>query len=1055
MSERFNRWITIMTLVLTAAGAAFACLSLPLLQPWLAAQLANPLFLPLAVAVAGALLLALLLAGALWLALRAFGGTTQALRELANRLGLMRRTAEGRYLAALLTKVKTTQVYVGNQIVQLSLLEAFARLRLTVPGIDDVPDPDLLERQEDIIDDMRQKVASVRWRSDGFVRPRGWLMRWREVRAARRTCSAPPGTPGFVIWQQPKLVVLGLPGSGKTTLLRHIALVCASELLGAGVSRQQRNRVREVYGWPRALFPIFIPLRQFVKDAPQWRDKDLLTAYAEAMPAMLSTPTLALPPTWLAQRFARGGCVLLIDGFDELRDATDAQKLAEKLRALAELPARRQNYIVLSSRPIGYGGELDADSFARREVAPLSRPEVEAFVAARYDVIYARESQGGEVRPSWDAPTRSAELLDQLAETPQLAELARNPLMLSLVVGIHAKQTEARLPRQRYRVYERACDDLIEAWDKQRQQFVAGADGRGKPVPLNQDEKRELAALLAWSMFDQPAGETLANRARRERMENHLVISRGAAKAKIESPLQAMLVGRIGPGETLEGRAKTLAKELLTDLGERGGLLQGETSEESDDAEIQFAHKSLQEYLAAYACALKPDYAAQLLDRWADPYWQNILRLYAASSSIEPKVIERLLTEATPAATVLAGWCLYEEPRTSPPLADGQRVRQRLHQLLIAPDAAPEHAEAALTILEAIDPTNLPDTALTALEIQPSPVVRARCATLLASMAGDPQVQAALARAADNDDDWRVRRAAAEAIGDDDPRYHGDGLIPTLVHVKEGRFLMGSRDDDKQGADPERPQHLVELPEYWIGRTPVTNAQFRAFAQTDGYTERAYWTEAGWRKANPGPEDTDIHNGDGPLGRFRRVKVQRQPDRWRDPGGRDSHPAVRITWHEAVAYCRWLSARTGQAWYLPSEAEWERAARDVDGRRYPWGDGWEPERCNSEELGLRDTTPVGCFPDGASRCGALDMAGNVWEWCSTDYRKGYPFIVEDEWSAAYLEASNVARRLRGGSFYFDRSIVRAPCRSYTDPRTRSDIVGVRVASRSPARRPES
>src|SRR5262249_56725196 len=105
---------------------------------------------------------------------------------------------------------------------------------------------------------------------------------------------------------------------------------------------------------------------------------------------------------------------------------------------------------------------------------------------------------------------------------------------------------------------------------------------------------------------------------------------------------------------------------------------------------------------------------------------------------------------------------------------------------------------------------------------------------------------------------------------------------------------------------------------------------------------------------------------------------------WADPlYNADNQPVVGISWYEAVAYCRWLSAATGREFYLPSEAEWEKAARGLHGLIYPWDNEWRSGRCNSSEASIGRPSPVGSFPAGASPYGALDMAGNVSEWCPT------------------------------------------------------------------------
>ncbi len=197
----------------------------------------------------------------------------------------------------------------------------------------------------------------------------------------------------------------------------------------------------------------------------------------------------------------------------------------------------------------------------------------------------------------------------------------------------------------------------------------------------------------------------------------------------------------------------------------------------------------------------------------------------------------------------------------------------------------------------------------------------------------------------------------------------------------------------------------------------MTNAQFRPFVEGDGYTNPTYWTAAGWT--------------------WRQAEKITQPVYWNDAtwDGPD-YPVVGVNWFEAVDYCRWLSKQTGIEFRLPSEAEWEKAARGTDGQIYPWGNTWDAKRANSLESGIGKTTPVGTYPNGASPYGALDMAGNVWEWCVTQWPKPYPYQLEDEWQAAYLEANQTRRVLRGGSWSWNSPVMRGASRSYYDPHVR-------------------
>ncbi len=223
-----------------------------------------------------------------------------------------------------------------------------------------------------------------------------------------------------------------------------------------------------------------------------------------------------------------------------------------------------------------------------------------------------------------------------------------------------------------------------------------------------------------------------------------------------------------------------------------------------------------------------------------------------------------------------------------------------------------------------------------------------------------------------------------------------------VVWVPPGSFRMGSdAARDTQGRDNELHQHEVTLPGYWIGRYPVTVAQFRAFVETGGY--------------EPGDKDS--------------------------LRGEDDHPVVYVTWHDALAFCRWLSDRTGLPVMLPSEAEWEKAARGTDGRIYPWGDAPpDKNRCNFGD-NVKDTTPVGRYsPQGDSPYGCADMAGNVWEWTRSAY-KDYPYDPED--GREDLEATAV-RVLRGGAFNLDEGLVRCAYRSWDSPLYRLRLSGFRV-----------
>jgi formylglycine-generating enzyme required for sulfatase activity len=224
-----------------------------------------------------------------------------------------------------------------------------------------------------------------------------------------------------------------------------------------------------------------------------------------------------------------------------------------------------------------------------------------------------------------------------------------------------------------------------------------------------------------------------------------------------------------------------------------------------------------------------------------------------------------------------------------------------------------------------------------------------------------------------------------------------------MVRVPAGEFRMGDE------SDADNPRHSVKLSEYWIYKTPVTVGQYRRFCQATG------------RKM---PEAPPFNKG------------------WTA----EDHPIVRVNWDDAYAYAKWAKVE------LPTEAQWEKAARGTDGRRYPWGSDWDPGRCrcstSHQECG--GTSPVGSFPSGQSPYGCLDMAGNVWEWCRDWYDPGY-WLHAPGADPVGAERGQF-RVLRGGSWNNDNpTIFRAAGRFSFAPSAGYASYGFRCVARPGAR----
>lgn len=233
---------------------------------------------------------------------------------------------------------------------------------------------------------------------------------------------------------------------------------------------------------------------------------------------------------------------------------------------------------------------------------------------------------------------------------------------------------------------------------------------------------------------------------------------------------------------------------------------------------------------------------------------------------------------------------------------------------------------------------------------------------------------------------------------------------------------MGSDNASDQDAyNDEFPQHRVYLQEFYISKYPVTNAQYEAFVKASNYKAAGDWQKYA-------------------------------------ASGKENHPVVNISWHDAQAFCEWLSKESRQTFCLPTEAEWEKAARgglissvarrvlgDVDARIFPWGDAFDEEKCNSRESGIGTTAPVGKYsPGGDSIYGAADMSGNVWEWCSSLY-EAYPYAPEDG-REDLLPTSTSRRVVRGGAWLTVRRFVRCAARNRFFPTDVLESVGFRLIS---------
>ncbi|NIM11161.1 MAG: SUMF1/EgtB/PvdO family nonheme iron enzyme, partial [Candidatus Aminicenantes bacterium] len=270
------------------------------------------------------------------------------------------------------------------------------------------------------------------------------------------------------------------------------------------------------------------------------------------------------------------------------------------------------------------------------------------------------------------------------------------------------------------------------------------------------------------------------------------------------------------------------------------------------------------------------------------------------------------------------------------------------------------------------------------------------------------------------DAELRERFDAGEILGAlGDPRINV--LSPPMVLVESGEFIRGSDESDE---DDEKPERRIYLDKFMIGKYLVTNQEFKVFIEDGGYDNKELWAPEGWQ--------------------WRKKENIVEPGLWHDrKWNGPNFPVVVISWYEACAYAEWLSRKTGDRYVLPSEAQWEKAARGSEGFSYPWGKKWKEDHCNSVECGVGRTSPIGMFPKGESPYGCMDMAGNVWEWCADWYEKDYYKKSPDQNPQGPGDGSD--RVVRGGGWFNARWYCRAACRNARRPAFRFYYYGFRLA----------
>jgi formylglycine-generating enzyme required for sulfatase activity len=767
-----------------------------------------------------------------------------------------------------------------------------------------------------------------------------------------------------------RVVIVGDAGSGKSALLQWAGMTIAEGSLLQKLSVEQKVFLKaiRINNLFRRLVPLLVPLRKYYSHCKD----NKVPVNANSLHSFICEFSQREYrkeglPDDLFRYFLRRGCLVMFDGMDEV-ESGDRPNVRAAIEGIVTQSGNSSKSIYLvTTRPSAEEVTSQLPDFETAIVLPITPQKRADIIELWCDAVYPTLT---------DADNKARDLLRRI-ENPLVNEMATTPLMINIFALVYYHSRD--LPSQRAELFEQAVKALLTEPHKQGQAVSDAEYWGGRSANQRFDD----LALIAYILHDEEMTSIFAD----DLISRELFWKRFGSESEKDVAMQK-------------------ASDFLELVARRGGLLR------QDGKSYDFYIRRFREFLAGHYVAQKMEEKWSLVlqkhihtkgDQWIEPLLLSIGFLAYTNDNKAKKLMQALINVAKDRerrnyAYAIAGIALADILRNPT-----EQVRG----------------------LFGVEKEQLPELMAAILEKNPPAL------------------------------DVELRQRLGLALGEiDDPRLpvsydkNFRFIIPEMVTIPAGMFRMGTDDSDEkiineQSArswDDEKPAHEVFISEYSIGKYPVTNAEFRCFLEQNGYDPEApWWNEDGrrWRTGAWEPDFSWLPNED--LKKEwkewlaqRPVKKRNRPFWWDDPRlNGENQPVVGISWFEMEAYCNWLSRITSTSFRLPTEAEWEHAARGENNLIWAWGNEWDPKRANTAdtEKKIAGTSPVGMYPHGASPYGVQDMIGNVWEWCRDWYDENEYRNRRDGVQNPQGPATGSARVLRGGSWSANRSLARC---SYRD-----------------------